>query len=426
MAFNRDRFKAAKLEVNKNVTEEVSSTFKNASSRGDYHEISEGVNVFRLLPPHNEGEPSWQPKCVYWLEMSVEDTDEKGQGKGTFSVKNRPIFDARIHGGQKKDIVDEYIKFAKKQVFDLYQDKDLLKEKLAPINGWRGKDNKWHPGITASQSYVAYATKGDIIPDNVGRLELWKSDLDKLERLNISEEIGEPIVTDLFSDPDDGIQFIILRQRDKNNKWENIINKKEFSPKGSNSKEIGEAYNKFRETQRVSDEVLQKLEGMQSLSEQFRNTYKSSDFTRALDALESFDKKHKFNVFENDEFLDIVEGIESELPQESSTVQQEEKLKRREQAETIIKDSLIDVEGMTRDELKKYISENEYPITVVPTMSDELIKEAIMVHESKVEVASESIENTSVETSSDLPYDNDKSEVEIGMKDRLSKFKKKG
>ena len=241
--------------------------------------------------------------------------------------------------------------------------------------------------------------------------------------MNISEEIGEPIVTDLFSDPDDGIQFIILRQRDKNNKWENIINKKEFSPKGSNSKEIGEAYNKFRETQRVSDEVLQKLEGMQSLSEQFRNTYKSSDFTRALDALESFDKKHKFNVFENDEFLDIVEGIESELPRESSTektstgkeVQQEKK-----------EDILVDVEGMTRSELKTYISENEYPITVIPTMSDELIKEAIMAHESKTDMTDESTENPPTEESSDLPFDNDKSEVEIGMKDRLSKFKKKG
>ena len=59
MAFDRSKFTAPKLETNKKVSDDVNKTMRvNNSNRGDYLTIDEGVNVFRLFPPHNPDEPT--------------------------------------------------------------------------------------------------------------------------------------------------------------------------------------------------------------------------------------------------------------------------------------------------------------------------------------------------------------------------------
>ena len=376
MAFDRSKFKAPKLETNKRVSEEVNKTLKvNNSSRGDYLTIDEGINLFRLFPPHpakpgEEEQPTMQPKVVYWLECRVQKTDANGEPiEGEFEWKRRPIFDSRIHGGTPKDIIDEYIKFTKAMVFDT-KDTETAKKMIAPINGWRDKSGKWNPGILPSQSFVAYATKGDITIANLGRLELFQAEKNELERLNIDETSGEPISTDIWSDPDDGQQFVLNRVKNDKGKWEHIITKRTFTPtKGS---DVTKEWQRFMDSQKIPDDVLEHWSKMEPLETQFRNAYKRSDYEKAVEALMKFDKDNGFNTFENDEFLDIMREIDTYYPEDAE----------EEQAETSeMEAGAVDFDEMTRSELKEYIKAKNLGIRVLKSMSDEDIVKAIIAAE---------------------------------------------
>ena len=373
MAFNRDRFQAAKLEVNKKVTDEVEKTFKFNSQRGDYHSIDNGRNYFRMMPPHNPDEPSMQAKVIYWLDCRVEETID-GEPTGKYVIKPRPIFDSRIHGGTPKDIIDEYIQFTKRRIFANIQDKDEKGRLLAPINGWRDKSGKWNPGILANQSFVCYATKVDIKPENLGRLELWKSDKETLEQLNITEMSDEPIVTDMFSDPNDGVRFVITKGVDSKGKRYTLVAKDTFDPKGA--KDITKPYKVWQESQIVPDEVLVKLDEMEPLSKQFKNVYKKSDFERAVDALEMFDKKHGYDTFSEPEFIEIINEVSEYYSNE--TIDSPTK-------EESVNSNILDINDMTREELKQYIKDNNLPIRVVASMSEDVIREMIVETESENE-----------------------------------------
>ena len=151
MAFDRSKFTAPKLETNKKVSDDVNKTMRvNNSNRGDYLTIDEGINVFRLFPPHNPDEPTFQPTVVYWLDCRVPKQDAEGNPiEGEFEWKRRPIFDSRIHGNTQKDIIDEYIKFTRNAIFTNNSSEDA-KKLVAAINGWRDKSGKWNPGILPS------------------------------------------------------------------------------------------------------------------------------------------------------------------------------------------------------------------------------------------------------------------------------------
>lgn len=362
MAFDRSKFVAPKLETNKKVTDEVNKTMKvNNSNRGDYLSIDEGANIFRLFPPHNPDEPTFQPKVVYWMECRVPKTDAEGNPiENEFEWKRRPIFDSRIHGGTPKDIIDEYIKFTKDFIFQNNETEDA-KKLVAPINGWRDKSGKWNPGLLPSTSFVAYATKGDITIANLGRLELFQSVKDELEKLNVDEKSGEIISTDIWSGPDDGIQFILTHRKNDKGKWEDTIQKRQFVPK--DKKNIAQEWEEFAQSQVIPDDVLEHWSKMEPLSSQFKNTYKRSDFERAVEALQKFDQEHSYHTFENDEFLEILKEIDAYYPED------EEQEENNYQAEPEKK--ALDYSELSREELKKIIVENNLPIKVFRSTSTE-------------------------------------------------------
>jgi hypothetical protein len=357
MAFDRSKAKAAKLEANKAATKELTDTFKSNSNnnRGEYHKIEPGNNIFRILPPHNENDPSFQPKAVYWLEVLIDKKDDNGNPTGKQERINRPIFDSRIHGGTEKDIVDEFIKFARKIAYESFQDLEDRKKALYPISGWRDKKGKWQNGILCNQSFVAYATKGDITPENIGRLEIYKTDKDKLEELNIGEGFDEPITTDIFSDPDEGVQFNIRLYQDENGKSQRAVAKREFNPKN------WKTYDDFMESQQVPDNVLEKWQSMESLSSMFKNAYKRTDFLRALEALQFFDdEKLQFEVFDHDEFQEIVKEIEAYYDEDEENTKESDEL-----------------DELDRDELKAYIKDEKLPIRVKSAWTEDQIRDEI-------------------------------------------------
>lgn len=413
MAFDRNRFQAAKLDVNKKVTDEVEKTFQKQSGRGDYHSITDGANYFRMMPPHDPNEPSMQAKVVYWLDCKVEEVDQDGKPTGKTIVKSRPIFDSRIHGGTPKDIIFEYINYTKKKIFATIQDKDEKSKKLAPIQGWRDKAGKWNPGILPNQSFVCYATKGDIKPENLGRLELWARDKETLEKLNISEKSDEPIITDNFSDPNDGVRFIITKGKDSKGSYYTLITKDNFEATGV--RDIEKAWKEWKSSQVVPDDVLIKLSEMEPLSKQFKNAYKRNDFERAVEALEMFDIKHNFGTFQDQEFRDIILEIDGYYSVESNTSSPVDETK------SAIENTLT-LEEMNRDQLKQYIKEKGYGFKVVNSMSDDVIRETIYEIEmnpdgTETEMESDITEETKKE---EVPFE---SNVNESLKDRLARLK---
>lgn len=383
MAFDRNKFKAPKLETNKKVSDEVNKTMRvNNSNRGDYLSIDEGANIFRLFPPHNPDEPTFQPKVVYWLDCRVPKTDSDGNPiEGEFEWKRRPIFDSRIHGGTPKDIIDEYIKFTKDQVFQNNSSEDA-KKLVAPINGWRDKQGKWNPGILPSTSFVAYATKGDITIANLGRLELFQSVKDELEKLNVDEKSGDIISTDIWSGPDDGIQFVLTHRKDDKGKWSDTIQKRQFSPSDPRDRnKIAQEWEEFSQSQMIPDDVLEHWSKMEPLSSQFKNAYKRSDFERAVEALQKFDREHSYHTFENDEFLDIVQEIDGYYPEDEESNGENESNAGSQETST-----MLDYSEMSREELKKIIVENDLPIRVLKsTTTEDLVKRVEEAMKAKAE-----------------------------------------
>lgn len=392
--FDRKAFKAAQLEVNKAVVSQTEAITRRESKRGDYHSIdSDKPNYFRILPPHNPNEPSCQPKVVYWLECNVE-RYEDGEPTGKFERKQRPIFDSRVHGGTPKDICNEYIQFARTLLNDTIQDKEELKKKLSVINGYRDKKKQWHPGILPNTSYVYYATKNGIVPENIGRLELYKTDKERLEELNVDENSDEPILVDMLSDPDDGVEVVITITTEDGKK-KKLIKKREVDLKGVKGAEnIGRIVEEFRESQRVSDEVLEKFSEMESLKDMFTNAYKRTDFQRALEALQYFDAENEIGVFDHDEFIDIVSEIDDYYTDDVEETEQSEMSEEgTDTDETTTEDNKtpeneLDWEdseaveehlnSLSRKELKDLLLEFDIKFRVVTSTKEEAIRSAIM------------------------------------------------
>lgn len=374
--FDRNKWKPAKLESNKeisNKTEEQMKSNYSSDGRPGFHNIDEGVNVFRICPPHDYNDPSFQPKVTTWLPREVDETDKDGKPTGKKIIANRPVFNSRVHGGTEKDVVEEYINFVYKLVAESIQDKDERAKKMSPINGWRDpKTKKWNPGIRYSTAFVFYAFKAN----KLARLELWKADKDKMEDLNISEDANEVIETDCFSDPNNGVSLIITKQKDKDGKWENILNKRELNPKKFRT------WDEFISSERLTDEQLMELDKAPSLKELYKS-YKRSDFELALQGLKMFDETNKFGVFESDEFLDICAEIDAYYPEDELS-----SLEGKGQEGNSKRDKF---DAMDRKELKSYIMDQELEITVKPGMPDDEVRR--MIREYKAPIADKKSES---------------------------------
>jgi hypothetical protein len=135
-----------------------------------------------------------------------------------------------------------------------------------------------------------------------------------MDRLAMQEEAGEAIEVDPFSDPDEGQELIITRQKavDKQGKetgkWEHIVSM------GMPSKK--ETWPDYFERTRVTDEQLEQLSKLEPLSKiQGNEVYTKRDFELAMDGLRRFDEKHKYQIFDNDEFLQELSEIEALVPE---------------------------------------------------------------------------------------------------------------
>lgn len=217
---------------------------------------------------------------------------------------NKRIFISKIHGNPEiADLIEEYIKFANEHINSICQDTDDKKNKLAPIRGYRDKSGKWVSGIMPSTSYVCHMINLDSQDKDVQRFEIWESHMNEIEKLYAAfDSEDEPLTIDPFSHESEGVPLVFDKYRDEKGKTVySISDKKNVSRSAT--------YMDFVKQFALTPEQMDALNQAESLTNIYTNVYTKRDFELAMAGLQVFDEKHDLNLFENDNFLEIVETI---------------------------------------------------------------------------------------------------------------------
>ena len=193
----RSQLKATSMKSLKKRIEQDDNMF--GAQKSEYLQLEDGKTLkIRIFPAHPGGEDFYVARKCYWLPFTGQDGDTY---RGT-------VNDSRLHGGTRYDIVEEYIKYAKKKVGN---DAD----KLEALVGTGPKSNSLNPQF----SWICYA---DIVrPDEELRAKLWefkKMVRDQLNKLAFSEDADEAIEVDPFTDPDEGQPINVTYNKNPNKK----------------------------------------------------------------------------------------------------------------------------------------------------------------------------------------------------------------
>ena len=283
----RDQFKPTKIKSLKKAAEEDEKML--GISNNEYLQLEDKKTIkIRIFPAHPGLDSFYVRRKCYWLPFQKNDGE-----MGRTSVN-----DSVIHGGTKMDLIDEYVKAAKKAI-------GSDTEKLEAITG--------RDGLLPSYSWICYADK--VQPDTELKAKLWefrKSVRDALNRLAFTEDDDEAIETDPFTDIDEGLPVMVGYNKNPNRK------------KGENYYDV--AFAKKPTPRPLSDSELEYFSGLKPLNE-IIGTYTIADFDRALAGLQIFDEENEIGLFDDDEWLEKVEEIRAQYDSNGSDDEDEGKKK---------------------------------------------------------------------------------------------------
>ena len=423
MANFREKFKATKIKDLKKAVDKDDAMV--GVSNNDYLNLEDGKTLkIRIFPAHPGHEQFYVPKKCYWLSFPAEDGGDNKRGT---------VLDSIVHGGTKMDLVQEYVKYAKKK----YGDDD---DKMETLTGTGMNSNALNP----QYSWLCYASI--VTPDEELHPKVWefkKMVRDALNKLAFDEDNDEPIEVDPFTDPDDGLVLAVKYLKKPNKKKGENYYEVDFAKTGKKK----EAYSRA-----ITDDELEAFSRLKPLNEVVPR-YTKKEFDRALEGLQCWDEEFDFNLFDDDEWLEIVEAVKEQYNGSSDDDDEDEKPKKKtvkktskkveeeedaddeeekkpakksakkkveeepedseeedsEEEETDDEDDSEEEEtdgdefdDMDRKELKRYIKENELEITVKKSMSDDDIRDLI-----REAVADSDDEDDSEEEETDEDSDDD-------------------
>ena len=328
----------------------------------DYLNLEDGKTLkIRIFPAHPGHDQFYVSRKCYWLSFVNQDGE----------TKRSTVLDSVAHGGTKMDLIQEYVKFAKKRYAN-------DSEKMEALVGTGMNSNSLNPQF----SWLCYA---DVVRDGEElKPKIWefkKMVRDLLNKLAFNEDEDEPIEVDPFTDPDEGLPVMVKYLKNPNKK------------KGENYYEVNFA--KKPVARPLTDEELEYFSNVKPLSE-VNPTYTMRDFDRALEGLQNFDEENEFSLFNDDDWLEIVEKVKSQYDSVDSADDEEKSSKKKitksvknvedveededseaEEDEEIDEDSDDEYAEMDRKELKSVIRDKGLDISVKKSMSDDDIREAI-------------------------------------------------
>lgn len=399
----RSQLKATPIKKLKKRVDEDNEII--GAQSNEYLNLEDGKTLkIRIFPAHPGVEDFYIPKKCYWLTVAGND----GEPRRT------TVLDSKVHGGTKWDLVEEYVKWAKKK---WAKDSD----KLDALTGTGQNQNSLNPSYT----WLCYADR--MTGDEQLRAKLWefkKMVRDALNKLAFSEDEDEPIEVDPFTDVDEGLPVMVKYMKNPNKK------------KGENYYEV--SFPKKVSARPLTDEEIEYFMTLKPLTEVIQK-YGMRDFERALEGLQNFDEEHEMELFDDDDWLEHVEEIkaqydgddsededdkpakkktskkvtkkvveeeeeededdsddeeeEEEKPKKKSApakktskkVEEEEDDEEEEDEDETEEDDEEEsddaeddgLDDMDRTELKKYIKDNDLEVSVKKSMSDDDLREAI-------------------------------------------------
>jgi len=384
----RSQLKATSIKhLRKQVDDEDAMV---GAQKNDYLNLEDGKTIkIRIFPAHPGNEDFYVAKKCYWLPFVTNDGEPR---RGT-------VLDSKMHGGTKYDVVEEYVKYAKKHVGD-----DT--EKIEALVGTGPKSNSLNPQYT----WLCYADR--INGDDELRAKVWefkKMVRDSLNRLAFNEDDDEPIEVDPFTDVDDGLPIVVTYRKNPNKK------------KGENFYEV--SFPKKVTARPLTDEEIEYFMTLKPIQEVV-GRYGQKDFEKALEGLQNFDEDNEIGLFEEEDWLNHLEEIKAQYDSDEDEEEEEDKPKRKtkkseketrkakkvveepeeeeeeeeeEQPEETAEAEEDEFTDMDRSELKKYIAKNKLDIVVKKSMSDDDIRELIRAAASKEEEPEEEEEESEEE-----------------------------
>lgn len=307
MKFDRSKFKKTDLSQIKETVESAEKTmYQRNKGFAQFAPIQEGKNVFRVLPS-GDGLSAYAALKVSKLQVEVDVYDDKGNITGK-EVKAKNVFCADVHGKgllKGKDPIVTYCNYVFKKAEEEYQDSREKEKFLAPVTGYRNKKGEFIWGINPTLSYICYVLTDD---NHIARLQLRSQWMKRIQEISVEMSEDDTVSLDVFSGPDDGYPLCISMVRNDKKKFDYSVSA------GLPSR--NQSWDEFFEENAVSDETLQSLEELPSLTELYVESYKKKDFEMALDGLERLDKSVGYDIFQNEEFLNEIEEMAAMIPEE--------------------------------------------------------------------------------------------------------------
>ena len=427
MSFDRSKYKKqVSIDEVDDDLKKAQATMKNPAfgnqgGRASFYTVNkEGRYELRVLPSV-KGEKPYISRKVVKLPIECPIYDKDGKDTGKKEVRQKDVFTSDVHSDKMggKDAVMIYIDFVYALANDI-QDSDEKKKFLAPITGYFNRQKQWVWGVSPNLNYVCYVYVEDEIHRFDVRPQWWK----KMKSISLERSNDNVINIDIFSDCDEGYPLII-------NTTLNEKGKSQFDIScGLPDASKRESWDDFFLRTRVPDNILQELEELPSLEDQYKDVFSRKDWDMQIEGLERFDKQNGFEIFQNDEFLNALEELEKLVP-EDDEVKQVAKIpskKKEEQSKqtstpTTSYPPLIKMKA----ELNDYI-ETEYEGTEkLPNLSVtelrkwyDMMKEGMMLPFDDYRESEENDDSNEPEEKSPINEDRASSKTSQSVQDRLA------
>lgn len=366
MSVDRSRFrktKVSKLKEQESKAQESQGANRFGPSLRRINKLEEGSHKFRIMPMHPDAPEeigSYFQQCsIHFLPFEVKD-DKTGK----VEIKNRPVFNSKIHGKntKNKDLIDEYISLVKKVVHDRCQDADEVEKQLYPINGFYSPDaSKRVNGIKMQTTWEMYVIDLLKDEDEIAQFSCKASVRNQLNEIAEDEAADDPMGGEPFSDPDDGLPITV--------KFDN-------SQQGADKYKV--RIPRSEDPYPLTDDMLEKLQGLPSLESKYCGSYTRRDFELAYQGLELFDERNDYDIFDMDEWHDIVDNIQTLYPvEDDESPESNEEEVNPLTGEVEDNDRPTSIYDMNREELKAYIKSNKLGIRVLGKHTEDDIRDMI-------------------------------------------------
>lgn len=407
----RSQFRPAKTDAMRQQLDKEDQSI--GGQQRDGHKMENGINKFRFYPPHPGEENFFVMIGHHW-----------GTVEGETEPVRRKVPDGKIHGGLSVDPIEAYIVLCQ-QKLDGTDAAEM--EKLSKLTGKNG--------INCKTKWAAWADKLTANGPVFDLLEFSKTVRDAIKNESIIDDADEAMESEPFTDPDEGKALIVdynAAAKKANQYYKNIKIAKTATP--------------------LTDEQLEYYAyKVKPLSQLY--AYTDKHFETALEIVKFFDEENEVNLFDSDEYQETIASLKKEMKKRAggaATTSVKAATKKAAPADDDDEDTppptkkavtkkaaVVDDEeeedetpapkkkakgdkfdAMDRQELKEYIAEQELPVKVMKSHSDDDIRSNIRTAEAaNAEVEEEEDEEPPViNKKKAAPVDDDEDEAPKGGK----------